>query len=154
MNNNTSALTHLLKNCSFSKRTVFSLCVLLLGLIPPNGINIKAYAFDNAFLYISPTIHKSAQIMAKSLLLNILVEYLGTYVEGLSSENLQVFNITILSLIHFSRLVSHQVGVWSGKVELHNLKLKSTALDNLHLPIKVTRGSLKKVSHSPYLYIF
>lgn len=38
------------------------------------------------------------------------------------------------------------MGVWSGKVELHNLKLKSTALDNLHLPIKVTRGSLKKVS--------
>ena len=64
--------------------------------------------------------------MAKSLLLNILEEHLGQYVEGLSRENLKL-------------------GVWSGKVDFLNLKLKSSALDNLHLPIKVVKGALKRV---------
>jgi vacuolar protein sorting-associated protein 13A/C len=64
------------------------------------------------------------QDMAKSLLLNVLVDVLGNYVEGLSRENLKV-------------------AVWSGTIDLSNLKLKGTALDNLNLPIKVVRGSLK-----------
>jgi vacuolar protein sorting-associated protein 13A/C len=64
--------------------------------------------------------------MAKRLLLNILVDILGTYVEGLSIENLKV-------------------GVLSGKIELHNLQLKRTGLDNLNLPISVTHGSLKSL---------
>ena len=64
--------------------------------------------------------------MAKKLLLDVLVNVLGAYVEGLSSENLRV-------------------GVWSGKVELRNLKLKSTALDNLNLPIKISHGALKEM---------
>jgi vacuolar protein sorting-associated protein 13A/C len=64
--------------------------------------------------------------MAKSLLLNVLVDTLGNYVEGLSKENLKL-------------------GVWSGKIELFNLKLKNSALDNLNLPIQVSRGSLKKL---------
>ncbi|KAJ1434358.1 N-terminal region of Chorein, a TM vesicle-mediated sorter-domain-containing protein, partial [Ochromonadaceae sp. CCMP2298] len=64
--------------------------------------------------------------MAKSLLLNVLVDVLGNYVEGLSKENLKV-------------------GVWSGTIELHNLKLRATALDDLNLPIKVERGSLKRL---------
>jgi vacuolar protein sorting-associated protein 13A/C len=64
--------------------------------------------------------------MAKSLLLNVLVDVLGNYVEGLSRENLKV-------------------AVWSGTIDLSNLKLKGTALDNLNLPIKVERGYLKKL---------
>lgn len=64
--------------------------------------------------------------MAKSLLLNILVDVLGNYVEGLSKENLKL-------------------GVWSGKIELFNLKLKDSALENLNLPIQVSRGSLKQL---------
>jgi vacuolar protein sorting-associated protein 13A/C len=62
--------------------------------------------------------------MAKSLLLDVLVNVLGAYVDGLSAENLRV-------------------GVWSGKVELSNLKLKSTALDTLNLPIRISHGALK-----------
>lgn len=64
--------------------------------------------------------------MAKSLLLNVLVDVLGNYVEGLSRENLKV-------------------AVWSGTIDLKNLKLKGTALDKLNLPIKVERGYLKKL---------
>jgi hypothetical protein len=64
--------------------------------------------------------------MAKSLLLNILVETLGNYVEGLSKDNLKV-------------------AVWSGTIDFKNLQLKSSALDALNLPIKVERGSLKKL---------
>lgn len=64
--------------------------------------------------------------MAKSLLLNILVDVLGNYVEGLSKENLKV-------------------AVWNGTIDLYNLKLKATALDKLNLPIKVERGYLKKL---------
>lgn len=64
--------------------------------------------------------------MAKSLLLNVLVDVLGNYVEGLSKENLKV-------------------AVWSGTIDLYNLKLKASALDKLNLPIKVERGSLKSL---------
>lgn len=64
--------------------------------------------------------------MAKRLLLNILVDVLDDYVEGLSIENLQL-------------------GVFSGKVELNNLQLKRTGLDKLNLPISVTHGSLKQL---------
>lgn len=64
--------------------------------------------------------------MAKSLLLNVLVEVLGNYVEGLTRENLKV-------------------GVWSGKLEFQNLNLKDSALDQLNLPIQVKKGSLKSL---------
>lgn len=64
--------------------------------------------------------------MAKQLLLNILGDVLGNYVDGLSVENLKL-------------------GVWSGKIELHNLQLKRTALDGLNLPISVSHGSLKNL---------
>lgn len=62
--------------------------------------------------------------MAKKLLLDVLVNVLGTYVEGLSSDNMRV-------------------GVWSGKIEMSNLKMKSTALDKLNLPITISHGSLR-----------
>lgn len=64
--------------------------------------------------------------MAKHLLLNVLVDVLGKYVEGLSAENLKV-------------------GVWSGKIELYNLKLKASGLQGVNLPVAVTHGSLKKL---------
>eukprot|EP00981_Chlorochromonas_danica_P001560 scaffold341_cov154-Ochromonas_danica.AAC.4 len=64
--------------------------------------------------------------MAKSLLLNVLTDVLGNYVEGLTRENLKL-------------------GVWSGKVELTNLQLKPSALDQLNLPIRVVKGSLSKL---------
>ena len=64
--------------------------------------------------------------MAKRLLLNILVDVLDDYVEGLSIENLKL-------------------GVLSGKIELNNLQLKRTGVDKLNLPISVTHGSLKKL---------
>lgn len=64
--------------------------------------------------------------MAKSLLLNVLCDVLGNYVEGLTKDNLKV-------------------GVWSGKIELSNLQLKASALDQLNLPIRVVRGSLNNL---------
>ncbi|RYH32247.1 hypothetical protein EON65_00940 [archaeon] len=64
--------------------------------------------------------------MAKSLLLNVLVDVLGNYVEGLTRENLKL-------------------GVWSGKIEFSNLLLKESALDQLNLPIRVVKGSLNKL---------
>lgn len=70
--------------------------------------------------------------MAKQLLLNILVDTLGQYIDGLSAENIKL-------------------GVWSGKVNLNNLKLREGALDQLNLPISVKRGSLKTLSlHIPW----
>lgn len=64
--------------------------------------------------------------MAKSLLLNVLADVLGNYVEGLTRENLKL-------------------GVWSGKIEFSNLLLKESALDQLNLPIRVVKGSLNKL---------
>lgn len=65
--------------------------------------------------------------MAKSLLLNILVDVLGKYIDGLTPENLKL-------------------GVWSGKIQLSNLQLRESALDELNLPLKVLKGSLKSLS--------
>lgn len=65
--------------------------------------------------------------MAKSLLLTVLVEVLGKYVDGLTQENLKL-------------------GVWSGKIKLNNLKLRESALDELNLPVKVLKGSLKSLT--------
>jgi vacuolar protein sorting-associated protein 13A/C len=64
--------------------------------------------------------------MAKQLLVGILVDHLGQFIEGLSESNVKL-------------------GVWSGKVELKNLKLKSGVLDDLNLPIVITHGSLKNL---------
>lgn len=61
--------------------------------------------------------------MAKRLLLSILDDILGNYVDGLTTENLKI-------------------GVWSGKIEFNNLDLKRNALDGLHLPISISHGTL------------
>ena len=65
--------------------------------------------------------------MAKNLLLNILVDVLGKFVDGLAVENLKV-------------------GVFSGKIELKNLKLKTSALEDINLPVTITHGSLKHLN--------
>ena len=64
--------------------------------------------------------------MAKRFLLNLLIERLGQYVEGLTEENLRV-------------------GVLSGRIELKNLKLKASALDDLDIPVEVSRGTLRSL---------
>jgi len=38
-----------------------------------------------------------------------------------------------------------RLGVWSGEIEFDNLELKPSALEDLHLPITVTRGFVKKI---------
>ena len=65
--------------------------------------------------------------MAKRLLLQILVDNLGKFVEGLTEENLKV-------------------GVWSGKIELRNLQLKTSALEDLDLPVEVVHGTLRMLT--------
>lgn len=56
-----------------------------------------------------------------SLAARILSRYLGDYVEGLDSKNLEI------SLL-------------SGSVELKNLKLKTSSLEKLDLPVTVKEG--------------
>lgn len=56
-----------------------------------------------------------------TLAAKILSRYLGDYVEGLDSKNLEI------SLL-------------SGSVELKNLKLKTSSLEKLELPITVKEG--------------
>lgn len=61
-----------------------------------------------------------------SLATKILSRYLGDYVEGLDSKNLEI------SLL-------------SGSVELKNLKLKASTLEKLDLPITVKEGGLNTI---------
>jgi len=64
--------------------------------------------------------------MAKRLLLSVLTSVLGEYVNGLTEENLKL-------------------GVWSGKISLHNLELNRNMLDKLNLPVDILQGSLKSL---------
>ncbi|CAF0704730.1 unnamed protein product [Brachionus calyciflorus] len=56
-----------------------------------------------------------------------LDKYLSDYIENFDSSNLKI-------------------GIWNGDVTLENLYLKSNALDELDLPIKVVFGHLKKLT--------
>ena len=60
--------------------------------------------------------------MAKSVVLGILMETLGEYVD-ISREKLKM-------------------AVWSGEIQLRDLQLKSSALSSLDLPVCVLRGSV------------
>ena len=62
--------------------------------------------------------------MAKALLLNVLVDVLGEFVEGLTAENLKV-------------------GVFSGKIVLKNLQLNREGIEKLNLPLTVVKGYLE-----------
>jgi vacuolar protein sorting-associated protein 13A/C len=59
--------------------------------------------------------------MAKKLLLNVLSDAIGEYVDGLSRENLKM-------------------GIWAGNLEVSGLTLKASALSKLDLPLAVTKG--------------
>ena len=60
--------------------------------------------------------------MLKRYLLSKLTSVFGKYVDGLDDESLQV-------------------GVWSGKIELADVKLRKEAIDKLRLPLLVIQGS-------------
>jgi hypothetical protein len=59
--------------------------------------------------------------MLESLVSSLLTKYLGDYIEGLDSDNLNI-------------------GVTSGNVVLTNLRLKKSALESLELPIIIKEG--------------
>ena len=64
--------------------------------------------------------------MLKRYLLSELTRVFGKYVDGLDDESLQV-------------------GVWSGKIELAEVKLRKEPIDKLRLPLTVRGGYLKKL---------
>uniref|UniRef100_K3XCA2 PDZ domain-containing protein n=1 Tax=Globisporangium ultimum (strain ATCC 200006 / CBS 805.95 / DAOM BR144) TaxID=431595 RepID=K3XCA2_GLOUD len=64
--------------------------------------------------------------MAKAILSSILESQLGKYVDGLTSDSLQV-------------------GLWSGELVLQNLSLKPHALAELDLPVTVIKGSIERI---------
>ena len=61
--------------------------------------------------------------MAKAMLLNVLVDVLGEFVEGLTADNLKL-------------------GVFSGKIVLKNLQLNKEGIEKLNLPLTVVKGYL------------
>src|SRR5690606_10673669 len=62
--------------------------------------------------------------MAKRLLVNVLLDVFGDYVEGLTEENLQI-------------------GVWSGKLSLHNLAPNRDTFQKLALPVSIHHGTVR-----------
>ena len=61
--------------------------------------------------------------MAKKLLASVLQRSFGEYIEGIDASNLRA-------------------SVWSGKVQLNNLRLRRSALDALQLPVKLQAGTI------------
>ena len=64
--------------------------------------------------------------MAKRLVLNVLEEFLGDYVNGLTSDNLKF-------------------GVWGGKIEFNNLEIKAQTFSQFDMPLAVSKGSIKHI---------
>jgi vacuolar protein sorting-associated protein 13A/C len=64
--------------------------------------------------------------MAKRILLNVLLQVLGDFVEDLTEENLKI-------------------GVWSGEVILENLSLSKTVLQKLNIPFSLKHGRIKRL---------
>ena len=63
----------------------------------------------------------------KKLLYGVLQDALGDYIEGLAPESLKL-------------------GLWSGKIELQNLRVNTKAVDELSLPVRVESGTVGKLS--------
>ena len=63
----------------------------------------------------------------KKLLYGVLQDALGDYIEGLQPESLKL-------------------GLWSGKIELQNLRVNTKAVDELSLPVRVEGGTVGKLS--------
>ncbi|XP_077977339.1 intermembrane lipid transfer protein VPS13A-like [Glandiceps talaboti] len=66
-------------------------------------------------------------MVLEAIVVNLLNTYLGKYIENLDTENLNI-------------------GIFSGNVELLDLKLKPEALFELNLPIEVKAGHVDKIS--------
>ncbi|CAH3166779.1 unnamed protein product [Porites lobata] len=62
----------------------------------------------------------------ESYVVDLLNKFAGQYLENLDSSQLRI-------------------GIWGGDVQLENLILKESALDDLDLPVKVLRGHLGKL---------
>ncbi|CAI5710993.1 unnamed protein product [Peronospora destructor] len=70
--------------------------------------------------------------MAKAIITSILEAQLGKYIDGLRSDSLVV-------------------GLWSGEVELQDLRLRPHALAELQLPVAIATGSVARVRvHVPW----
>lgn len=69
--------------------------------------------------------------MFERLAADLLSKYLGDFVFGLNKESLNI-------------------GIWKGDVTLENLRVKSTALDFLNLPISVGVANGSKIVHAHY----
>lgn len=64
--------------------------------------------------------------MAKRLLLNVLVQVLGDFIDGLTEENLKV-------------------GVWSGEIVLENLQINKALLQKYNAPFSLRYGLIKRL---------
>ena len=63
----------------------------------------------------------------KKLLYGVLQDALGDYIEGLQPESLKL-------------------GLWSGKIELQDLRVNTKAVDELSLPVRIETGTVGKLS--------
>ena len=64
--------------------------------------------------------------MFEGVITTVLNQVLGQFLEGISSKDLSV-------------------GIWSGDVNLNNVKLKGSGLDFLNLPIEIKNGYVEKL---------
>ena len=64
--------------------------------------------------------------MFEKLIEQLLLKYLGDYIEGINPENLSL-------------------GLWSGTLSLEKIKLKAKAIDDLKLPFKLSFGLINKL---------
>ena len=67
--------------------------------------------------------------MFEKLIEQLILKYLGDYIEGIDPENLSL-------------------GLWSGTLSLEKIKLKAKAIDDLKLPFKLSFGLINKLSLS------
>lgn len=65
--------------------------------------------------------------MLESFIVSVLQTYIANYLEDFNSENIKI-------------------SVFSGKIDLHNLKLNSKLLDNIPFPLKLKYGRIKNVN--------
>ena len=64
--------------------------------------------------------------MFEKLIEQLLLKYLGDYIEGIDPNNLSL-------------------GLWSGTLSLEKIKLKAKAIDDLKLPFKLSFGLINKL---------
>ena len=62
--------------------------------------------------------------MAKSVLLGVLTDFLGKFVDDLTEENLKI-------------------AVWNGVIQLDKIKIKKSAFDSLKLPVSIEKATVQ-----------